>query len=46
MKKSVYNKKISGSDKPFLLIEGMLQKYKGKINSIELQHSTKKLWIK
>ena len=32
-------------DEPFALIEGMLEKWKGKTSAVEMQH-TKKLWMK
>ena len=37
---------IPKSEDPFKLIAGVLERFKGKINSIELQHSASKLWVK
>ena len=37
---------IPRSDNPFTLIEGVLEKFKGKIGSVELQHYAKRLWVK
>ena len=39
-------KEIPISDTPFDLIEGMLQKFRGKVSSVELQHSAKRLWVR
>ncbi|MBI2670817.1 hypothetical protein HYX18_02480 [Candidatus Woesearchaeota archaeon] len=39
-------KEIPVSDNPFGLIEGILKDYKGKKNSVEWQHSAKKLWVR
>ena len=35
---------IPKSENPLGLIEGILEKFKGKASSIELQHSVSKLW--
>jgi len=34
------------SDSPFKLIEGILEGFRGKTNSVALQHSIRKLWVK
>ena len=39
-------KEIPASKEPFRLIEGILEKFKGKITSVELQHNAKNLWVK
>jgi len=31
---------------PFILIRGILKKYRGKVTSVELQHAAKHLWVK
>lgn len=37
---------IPKSENPLELIEGILEKFKGKVSSVELQHSVSKLWVK
>ncbi len=39
-------KEIPKSENPMGLIEGILEKLKGKIKSVELQHSASRLWVK
>ena len=39
-------KEIPVSDRPFALVEGILEKFKGKISAVELQHSAGNLWRK
>ncbi len=39
-------KELPVSKEPFKLIEGILEEYRGKISSVELQHSAAKLWVK
>lgn len=39
-------KPIKKVDDPIKLLKGKLSKYRGKITSVEMQHESKKLWVK
>jgi len=39
-------KEIPSLDNSFSLIEGILERFRGKVNSVELQHSVLKMWVK
>ncbi len=39
-------KEIPVSKEPFKLIEGILEKFKGKTTSVDLQHHATKFWVK
>lgn len=37
---------IPFAEDPFPLIEGILEKFRGKMTAVELQHAAKKMWVK